>query len=421
MLILLLTAACKEDSLRDNINDDAAAPQRLSLDDVQVTPFAGGAMLKYALPDDARLLYIEAEYEIRPGVTQRTKASYYTDSIRVEGFGAAGDYVVNLYSVGRNEKKSAPLPVPVQALTPPVETVLADLQLVRTFGGVKIIVKNPSEAVLSIVLMADTLGVDDWITLDTYYTRAPEQVFTYKGLKPVDTGFSVHLRDQWGNKSVALLQNITPLQEIEIPKPYAAYALLSDVTFRSATENISGTADGDNGPMDHLWDNVWMPSWPYKGNSTTKETSLPLTFTIDLQRTVILSSFLMQHQSEHEYKTRSPRLFELYGSGKDTPDDNLFGGDWSLIGSFEFPRPPEGYLPPEPWLSGNYYVNYVPSPDVAYANIGVLFETMSDMDEQAALEPVRFVRFRVSETFNGPSPQGAVTIAELTFYGQIVE
>lgn len=108
-----------------------------------------------------------------------------------------------------------------------------------------------------------------------------------------------------------------------------------------------------------------------------------MTFTIDLGTRAIISNFKLWQWHGLAYQYHNMKIFELYGSGIDAPDDNLYGGDWVLLGRFNDIRP-EDY-------------NYI----------------LSVADNV----PVRYVRFKVFETYINSSA-GVVVVPELEFYGK---
>src|SRR5690606_9679873 len=152
LLTSMLWISCKEEGRIDFIDDTAEAPGQVTNVTVENRP--GGAVLKYTLPVDRNLLYVRAEYEISPGVIRETKSSYFKDSLVLEGFGTPDTYDVKLFSVGKNEKESAPYTVQINPTTAPVRLVTKKFR--DTFGGVAIDFENPEKENLAIVLMTDT-------------------------------------------------------------------------------------------------------------------------------------------------------------------------------------------------------------------------------------------------------------------------
>src|SRR5215831_9856499 len=90
----------------------------MAITNVQVTNVEGAAIITYKLPEDPSILYVQADYAINDKTTRQAKVSYYSDTIRVNGFAKEGDYKVVLYSVSRSEVKSDPVEITVKPLTP---------------------------------------------------------------------------------------------------------------------------------------------------------------------------------------------------------------------------------------------------------------------------------------------------------------
>src|SRR5690606_32541736 len=111
LTFLMCLQGCQEET-HDPINGDGGMPASITSATVENLP--GGARIRYNVPHDKSLLYVKALYEIRPGVEQEAKSTFYTNTIEVNGFGRAGTYPVKLVSVGRNGEESQPLVVTVE-------------------------------------------------------------------------------------------------------------------------------------------------------------------------------------------------------------------------------------------------------------------------------------------------------------------
>lgn len=133
--------------------------------------------------------------------------------------------------------------------------------------------------------------------------------------------------------------------------------------------------------IEHAWDGITTDQ--YSNIFSCNATPFPMTFTIDLGTRAIISNFKLWQWHGLAYQYHNMKIFELYGSGIDAPDDNLYGGDWVLLGRFNDIRP-EDY-------------NYI----------------LSVADNV----PVRYVRFKVFETYINSSA-GVVVVPELEFYGK---
>lgn len=392
---LFFVASCSEGDKLTYSDGSLPAPKQIS--DIKIKNIPGGAILNYKLPDDKNLLYVKAEYEIREGVRMETKVSYYSDTLTVEGFGKSGTYPVKIYTVGRNEKASEPMIVEVSPMTPPVELAFPDLVLDEAFGGIRFSFKNEYEKDFSFTLLADTLNAGVWEPLQTFYSKSSEGNFSYSGLDSIPMRFGLYIQDRWSNRSDTLMKTLTPLFEEDIPKPYGQFNLPSDTYL--PVEDLPAYG------IQSLWDKVTSN---VNGNIfATKHTSpMPQTFTVDLQHTAVISRIKVHQRSQYEYTGSNVRIFELYGSNSTRPGDDLFGGDWILLGKFESWKP-----------SGP---GAVTQEDRDYANVqGENFELVPTIEVPNPWVPVRYVRFRTMETYNGPSMTGQITVAEITISGQI--
>src|SRR5690606_8909568 len=205
--------ACKEEGRIDYIDENAPAPATVEVVDVENTP--GGAIIKFKIPNDNNLLGVKAVYE-RNGEMVEKKASLYVDTIVVEGFGNTQSQDIKLFSIGKNEKISAAVSAKITPLPPPVRSVDFDVQ--SGFGGVIVeLDKNKTNADLSLVLMADTLGNGKYVDMQTFHTKSDKIKFPRRGLKTQPTKFGVYLRDRWNNKSDTLFRELTPIEEQKIP------------------------------------------------------------------------------------------------------------------------------------------------------------------------------------------------------------
>ena len=386
----LLWIGCKEEGRIDHIDDSVPAPMQVTVKGVRSTP--GGAVIKYTLPQDKNLLGIRAEYEIRPGVVRESKASYYTDSIVLEGFGEARAYEVKLFSVGKNGKESEPLPVEVEPTTAPVH--LASQQLQGTFGGVSITIDNPERANLAVVLMGDTTGLGYQTTLQTFYTSAPKRVFIYRGLKTDPYDFSVFLRDRWGNLSNVVEATVTPFFEQEIRKTtWQEYWLAGDCKGGHPTSIIwDEVADESNGyNQAFICNEVDCTFWPSPISPTT-----PHWITWDLGVTATLSRLKFWTFYGHEYVENMVRKFELWGTTN--PDSDGSWDSWTPLGSFEIVVP-----------EGEHHI--------LWARAGIEFNIVPDDFAPSPYVPVRYVRFKATEPWDRTAQR--MYIMEISLWGRI--
>lgn len=397
LYFLLLGNACKEEERIDILNEDAPAP--LPLTEVTVTPRHGGAVLRYQIPKDKNLLCVKAVYEINPGQFNETKASIYLDSLVLKGFGSVNTTPVKVYTVGRNGKESEPLIVEVTPLTPVVDEVSSSCEIKRAVGGVKInYSKNGSQESLTYVLLTKNKETNEWEQLKRFYSSLTEGQFTQRGMEAVETNVGVYVTDRWGNSSDTVMYVVTPVFEQEIPKPFAHKEVAGD----------SWTPGAPHFGIEHLWDGRWDIDAQYI-YATAKNTPIPQSFTIDLKHKVEITRIVEHQRPKYTYLDTSVKEFELFGTCVDMPNGDTDHPDWIKLGRFSSYQPSG--------QTGN-----PTEEDFQYGNVdGENFEFLDENGDPAPTPPVRYLRWRTYETWNGATEVGEVIIAELEVYGKIVD
>jgi hypothetical protein len=397
----LLAVGCKEDQLNGHLDGNAPAPVALDKNSITHKDLAGGAVIWYRLPKDENLLYVKAVYETAPGVVRETKASFYTDSLTVEGFGAAGAYNVNLYTVGKNEKTSEAVVYSVTPQPAPVQTAFETLTLETAFGGVRGGFLNEAESPLTAVLSADTTGTGVFTQLRAFTLSDKKAVFVYLDMDSTETTFSVYLRDRWGNRTESKEFVVQPMFEEAVPKDtWTKWTMPSDYDIAAESEAKYGLAHLWDGISNTVNDNIFAA-----GNAAP---AFPYTVTIRLGVTAIISRMQMHHRLNYEYVGKTPRRIELWGSDSDSPgDDLLLSGDWFCLGRFESQIPSGGTTPT--------------AEDKTYANgegERFMLELTEDMPD--VYRPVKYIRLRPLEVWDG-ALAGQILIAEIDLYGQLVK
>ncbi len=380
---LLALSAChkQEDMGPVNKNDKKPAP----VSNVEVESLPGGARINYTLPASENILYIKAVYEIRDGVEQEVKSSYYNRSLIIEGFPDTEEYEVKLYTVSRGEVESDPLTVKVNPLSPPVREVFKTLNVEPTFAGVKVDFQNDAGAnVVLTVLAADSMG--DLITADRVYTKAITGQFATRGFPAEERKFGVFVRDRWDNMSDTLFVTLTPWPEQEIDKTKITFINLPG-------DNTVQHCCGDG--VSDVFDGEWNSGSAFH---TKPANGLPVAFTFDLGQTYSLSRMIFHHRrgggagaSDGAYKAGDVKVFELYGRA-DAPDPDGSWEGWTKIGTFESRQ-----------ISNDVNENF---------QFAVVDGEGFDMP--LGTPPVRYLRYRAIETWGGLT---YIYIAELTFFG----
>ena len=143
LAVLLLAVACKEENpIRPyGPDNDTSLPGTVS--DVRTESIPGGAILRYKLPDNTDLMYVKATYHVGKGEKKEARASIYSNSLTVEGFGDTNPHKVAISCVDRTENEGKPVEVEIVPLTPPVKTVFESVRMDATFGGIYVSFQNP--------------------------------------------------------------------------------------------------------------------------------------------------------------------------------------------------------------------------------------------------------------------------------------
>ncbi|MEI6948181.1 DUF4959 domain-containing protein [Paraflavisolibacter sp. H34] len=383
---VLLTAACnKELESHNPVESDGAVPAQVS--GVKVVNGNGKATISYTLPNDPNLLYVKAVYTITTGQQYEAKASYYNNSLMVEGFADTLEHEVKLYSVSRSEVASAPLSVTIKPLVAPIWQVYRSLQVMNAFGGYNFTALNASRANLAILVTKPNVfkeyETDNNISV---YTNTDSILSKVRGLDTLNYRYGFLIRDRWGNKTDTVYQTVKPLFETQLdPNKFKAFVLPGD-----APQVTNGAA------LPYAWDGKL--GWP--NTSFTNQVpggSGPHMITFDMGATAKLSRVWIRPFPEgtRYYYLTTMKRFEIWGSTNPSLNGAL-DGSWSLLGSYTVKKP-----------SGLPY-GTDSAEDQATAAAGF------NWDIDLAAPKVRYLRVRCLENFAGGTAQ---SINELKVYG----
>ncbi|MBY5957354.1 DUF5126 domain-containing protein [Membranicola marinus] len=377
--------SCGKENLNVPLDNDSVAPSPVT--NIQWEAIPGGAVITYTIPTDSDLLYVLGEYEIRPGVPQEQKTSFYERQMTLRGFGDTKEHEVKLYAVDRSGNKSEPVSVRITPLTSPVQQAFESLDYYSDFGGITVSLLNESQDNLVIsILTKDSLG--DWEDYDNFYSGLPEIDFSIRGLPAEPVVFGVYIKDRWQNVSDTLEKELTPLFEEELDK----------TRFRELRLPGDGANTWD---LSALWDNV---TTRYNGFRTADNEGLPTHFNIDLGVKAKLSRFrTWQVHDGREYSASNARLFELWGSNEPSPDGSYEG--WTKLGEYEVKKP--SGLP----------VGEISNEDIASAAAG------DEHTVPISAPAIRYVRIKIIATFIAPpnASTGGAWMVETGFWGNEVE
>jgi len=382
---IVLLASCKEDYI-GQFPVDGTAPQQVS--DVQVENLPGTVRIKYQLPDESDLLYVKAVYTSSLGVKKELRASVFSNSIEIPGFGRSKKDVIQLISVDRSQNESPAVLVDIEPLDSPIYSISDSMDVSNAFGGIKFKWKNPMKVQVITAVYQEING--QRILLNNFYSTAPVFSQAIRGLDSVNYNIAVVVKDIYGNVSDTLRKTQKPLFEVKLPALADFKELPLALAYKKST-----------------WTGAWTTLWDgAKGSTTTDVSSYYLDianppmpyFTFDMGKSYILSRVKIWQRLRYVYALHNPRYFEIWGTNDINAGLNAESFDgWSLLGSFQSKKP-----------SGNDENATITAEDNAYASAGEEFEFV---DMQA---PVRYIRFRSIQNW---TKTNAIHISEMEFYG----
>lgn len=371
------------------LNSGGKAPQLVS--DVKSTGLAGKVVLTYALPKDPELFYVKAEYEIRKGKKMEAIATYYNNTLTLDGFGDTTEREVKLYSISRSEVRSEPVVVKVKPLLPPVYKTFASLDFFADFGGISVSFLNEDSANIVIgVLTKNEQG--DVVPADMYYTSQKKGTFPARGFDAKPRWFGLYVRDRWTNLSDTVWKQLTPMFEQQLNKSlFKAMKLAGDANLHS------------NMPMSNLWNNVInggsssISSWLRTANGS----GMPHRITFDLGVKAKLSRFQYIPRGVNDeqnllYSAGDPRMFEIWGTNEPAADGSFTG--WIRLSECEVIKP--SGLP----------IGTLSNDDILKAQAGHEFKMPLD------IPAVRYIRIKLLQTWGNSD---YMWMAEATLFGEV--
>lgn len=389
----LLTLACKEEEGHSPVTQGGDIPPVI-LNPV-AEPLPGAVKISYEIPVDQNFFYVKAQSVLESGEVREIKASYYANSLIIDGFSEERNYLIKLYSVGRNGRMSNPVEITCTPLESPIYTAFRSVKesLTETFGGIKFKVTNPSKANLRVYFYQQSKA-GEWDILSSFFTSSEETNYSIRGMEPVAKKIRMEVRDRWGNATSYYEDEFVPYFEEKLDKTkFRQYDLPTD----------QNTPNGTKRTMDKIWDEVYL----FSNNdfTTTPGYGIPQWFTFDLGQTARLSRLVIWNRTtgaSYIYNGGAVKVFELYGSPAPNPD-----GSWD-----------------ESWVSlrNEACRSVKPSglPLGEYNSDDIQRQTDGEEFEMDYNEPVRYVRFRTNEVWGGPTI-GHINICEISLYGEIIK
>jgi hypothetical protein len=398
MLVTGFLSCKRVDDYNEVVSTDNTKPGVIT--DMKVTDYNGGSYITYKLPKSKNVLYVLAKYQIRDGVSRETKASYYSDTVNVEGFAKAQDYTVTLYTVSRANVMSDAVTVTVHPKTPPFTLVSQTSDISADFGGVHISAVNTLKRQVGIIVTKYDSLTQKMQIYDQHYTDADTIDYALHGLNTATRNFGVYVTDKYGNISDTLKKSISPLFEQVLDR-----GLFSTFTLPSDT------------PIGYGWElsNIWNGSTDGSGSGwhTQPGNKPPFVCTFSVGKSYQLSRFTLWERPDNggekfAFGHGNPRFFTLWGTNVQSPKDaklpvssavGTVVGDWVNLGNYTYPSPPSGLSP----AAHN-------EADNAFVLAGVNFSV------PLTAPPVRFLRVAVAQSWsNGDFAH----FMEISLYGKV--
>lgn len=341
LLVFSLLFSCSEDTFKVLDADQEYTP--LPVINVNVENFKGHVKINYDFKENSKALFVEAEYIHSSGQRIVSKSSYYNNSVELFGFGEEKEYEVNLYSVGRNLKRSEPVKVKVNPLESAYESIFKSLLVQADFGGLRINTENGDGTPIVIIVEKKNAN-NEWENVNNIYTSDISGTYFVRGQKPNETNFRVYTKDKWHNYSAYYETTLTPLYEEEMDySKFKHYRLPND------------PADFSPNFVYFLWNNNVSsnPSGAGGWYRTANGSGIPGHITIDMGQTAKLSRIIFHQRGYISnlpllYSNGDVKRFELWGSNNPASDGSW--ASWTKIDEFEITKPsglPVGTNTPE--------------------------------------------------------------------------
>ncbi|HZL09531.1 MAG TPA: DUF4959 domain-containing protein [Prolixibacteraceae bacterium] len=322
VLLLILFSACQKETKIGQYPLDSVAPPPPTI--VSTTPTNGGADVKFTVPADEDLLYVEARYKVKGEIEKVTKVANYENILKLSGLGDTLLHSAELRSVDRSQNKSTPVNISFNPLTPIVKLVSRSLSLKAVYGGIVIDWTNATgEAIVVIPSYYDANG--DTVNLERVYSGAATGTKLVDGLDTTQRTFSVKIMDRWDNLSEPVVASLKPKAEVFLDK--------SGITFFTAPWNSDA---GYGTTYANMFDGNMLTYWH-------SSTGMPANLTFDLGKTIKMSR-IMVNAGLNAYTWSAWRTLNIYGR-VETPNPGTDGSldSWKLIKSnVTFPPPPSG-------------------------------------------------------------------------------
>ena len=389
LFVTILCVACKEE-FNGQFPVDSTPPSPVTVNAGGVMNIPGGAIITYQLPDETDLLYVKAVYQLPNGATQEEKASPFSNSLTLKGFGRATTTKVKLISVDRSRNESTPVEIEISPKDSPIYDILASMIVSESWGGFTLRWENPMKE--NIIVSAVRLNEEKvYESVETFYSEASSAFYPVRGLDSVRSEFGIYVRDTYQNYTDTFKLTMKPWFEV----------LLDRSKFIGVPRSSKFTmSQYGNANMLILWDGI-LTDASAGGIYYYNAGAYPPYFAINLGSKSKLSRFRYWSRHDYYFRLHSAKEIQMYGTndpavGNNPESDN---SEWILLN-------PEVFVSVRP--SGADTSVPATGEDYDYALEGEEWEFPLDAPA------VQWIRFQQLSTWTGTS---AMTVCEVRFWG----
>jgi hypothetical protein len=396
VIMMIAVISCDENRLEPTVKN--STPPGV-VTNIVTESQPGQVKITYQLPSDPDLKYVKALYKLNSGETREVKASYYINTMTLDGFGDTELHDVEVYAVNSSGVASAPVIVTVRPMENPIWDVRRSLRVKNDFSGFNVTAENPTEhGVVIEIMIKNKLG--KWEDMEGIETKLRDINRSKRGLDTLSHDIFLTVRDRFMNYTDTLYATVKPLFEKALDKgKFKDMRMAGDAPIHLSSH-----------PMSNMWNNVYSDTnsnrWlcnPYPGDPYS-----PLVSTIDLGTDVLLSRLTIFNWSNGTSSITNSRcmyvgehlhVFEIWGMLSYPPNVAGFDG-WIKLGDFENIKP-----------SG------LPVGDETAEDFDVAVKGFDYMFPVEYATKVRYIRLKVLETWGGPPFEFGYGIAEIDVYG----
>lgn len=393
IIAVLFFTACKEEYIGQYPIDNVP-PKPIS--NPVVENFQGKSIITYQLPDETDLLYVKAVYTSSSGNQEEVKASSFTNSLIVAGFGKSLKTTVQLISVDRSQNESEPVPVQIEPEDSPIYAIRNSIVTEASWGGFRISWNNPlRENIVVGVMKKNDEGIFGHI--ENFYSSVAEAENAVRGQDSIRSDFAVYVRDTYNNYTDTVFFTLQPWYEQQLDKgKFVGLPKSSKFTLHSY-----GSTN-----MNVMWDDIFSVDNSIYYIATGSQ-YYPY-FAFDLGVKVKLSRFRYWTRRDYIFRLHHPKKIQIFGTNDPNVANNSESDDseWILLNDeiFESFRP-SGLQPDEDPTTE----------DRAYHDAGEEFEF------PLGVPAVRYLRFKSLQSWTGVGVGDGCFVSELTFWGGVPE